>query len=75
MAGTDDVSRARYPEKIAVPRVTLLDLLEAHPECDLPFAEFLDLLPPLGPRFYSISSSPTASLDVALIMAWPPAAP
>ena len=66
LAGTDDVSRARYPEKIAVPRVTLLDLLEAHPECDLPFAEFLDLLPPLRPRFYSISSSPAASSDVAL---------
>ena len=57
-AGTDDESRARYREKIAVPRHTLLDLLEAHPECDLPFAEFLDLLSPLRPRFYSISSSP-----------------
>ena len=66
LAGTDDESRARYREKIAVPRHTLLDLLEAHPECDLPFAEFLDLLPPLRPRFYSISSSPAASSDVAL---------
>ena len=66
LAGTDDESRARYREKIAIPRHTLLDLLEAHPECDLPFAEFLDLLPPLRPRFYSISSSPAASSDVAL---------
>ncbi|MBL8924811.1 MAG: cytochrome P450, partial [Pseudonocardia sp.] len=66
LAGTDDESRARYREQVAVPRVTLLDLLEAHPECDLPFAEFLDLLPPLRPRFYSISSSPAASSDVAL---------
>ena len=66
LAGTDDESRARYREKIAIPRRTLLDLLEDHPECDLPFAEFLDLLPALRPRYYSISSSPTASSDVAL---------
>ena len=44
-----------------MPRRTLLDLLEEHPECELPFAEYLDLLPPLRPRYYSISSSPTAS--------------
>ena len=66
LAGTDDESKARYREKIAVPRRTLLDLLEEHPECDLPFAEFLDLLPPLRPRYYSISSSPTMSSDVSL---------
>jgi cytochrome P450 / NADPH-cytochrome P450 reductase len=66
LAGTDDESKARYREKIAVPRHTLLDLLEAHPECELPFAEFLDLLPALRPRYYSISSSPTMSADVAL---------
>jgi cytochrome P450/NADPH-cytochrome P450 reductase len=66
LAGTDDESTARYRERIAVPRRTLLDLLEDHPECDLPFAEFLDLLPALRPRYYSISSSPTASPDVAL---------
>ena len=65
LAGTDDEAKARYREKIAVPRRTLLDLLEEHPECDLPFAEYLDLLPPLRPRYYSISSSPTMSSDVA----------
>jgi cytochrome P450/NADPH-cytochrome P450 reductase len=66
MAGTDEDSRARYREQIAVPRRTILDLLEDHPECDLPFAEFLDLLPALRPRYYSISSSPTMSSDVSL---------
>ena len=65
LAGTD-ASKARYREKIAVPRRTLLDVLEDHPECDLPFAEFLDRLPALRPRYYSISSSPTMSSDVAL---------
>ena len=66
MAGTDDEAKARYRERIAVPRRTLLDLLEEHPECALPFAEFLDRMPPLRPRFYSISSSPTMSADVAV---------
>ena len=66
LAGTDDEAKARYREKIAIPRRTLLDLLEEHPACDLPFAEYLDLLPPLRPRFYSISSSPTVSSDVAV---------
>ena len=66
MAGTDDDAKARYRERIAVPRRTLLDLLEEHPECTLPFAEFLDRMPPLRPRFYSISSSPTMSSDVSL---------
>ncbi|MCD2191874.1 cytochrome P450 [Actinomycetospora endophytica] len=66
LAGVDDEARARYREQIAKPRRTLLELLEAHPECNLQFAEFLDLLPPLRPRFYSISSSPQVSSDVAL---------
>jgi cytochrome P450/NADPH-cytochrome P450 reductase len=66
LAGTDDAAKARYREEIAVPRRTLLDLLEDHPECDLPFAEFLDRLPPLRPRYYSISSSPAMSSDAAL---------
>ena len=66
LAGTDDEAKARYREKIAAPRRTLLDLLEEHPECDLPFAEYLDLLPPLRPRYYSISSSPTMSTSAAV---------
>ena len=39
-------------------RLTMLDLLEQYPACELPFARFLALLPPLKPRYYSISSSP-----------------
>jgi cytochrome P450/NADPH-cytochrome P450 reductase len=66
LAGTDDEAKARYREKIAIPRRTLLDLLEEHPECELPFAEYLDRLPALRPRYYSISSSPMASSDVSL---------
>jgi hypothetical protein len=47
LAETDDTSKARYREKIAIPRHSLLDLLEEYPVCDLPFAEFLDRLPAL----------------------------
>ena len=47
----------------------MLDLLEAFPACALPFAEFLDLLPPLRPRYYSISSSPLRSPDACSITA------
>lgn len=65
-AGTDDAARAAYRERIAGPRRSLLDLLETHPACDLGFAAFLDLLPPLRPRFYSISSSPSTSTAAAL---------
>jgi len=35
----------------------VLDLLEKQPTCRLPFAVFLELLSPLSPRYYSISSS------------------
>ena len=66
LAATDDEAKARYRERIAVPRRTLLDVLEEHPECELPFAEYLDLLPPLRPRYYSISSSPTTSTSAAV---------
>jgi cytochrome P450 / NADPH-cytochrome P450 reductase len=45
----------------------VLDLLDRFPACRLPFEEFLDLLPPLRPRYYSISSSPLTSPDVCSI--------
>ncbi|MCD2192480.1 cytochrome P450 [Actinomycetospora endophytica] len=66
LAGTDDDARARYRERIAVPRRTFLELCEAHPDATLDFAEFLDLLPALRPRYYSISSAPSASADASL---------
>ncbi len=50
----DDV----YKNQVLKKRLTMLDLLEQYPACELPFARFLALLPPLKPRYYSISSSP-----------------
>jgi cytochrome P450 / NADPH-cytochrome P450 reductase len=56
----DDDGRARYRAEVLEPRRSLLDLLEEHAACELPFGAFLGLLPPLRPRYYSISSSPRA---------------
>jgi len=39
-------------------RFSVLDVLEDYQSCRLTFVEFLDLLQPLSPRQYSISSSP-----------------
>jgi cytochrome P450/NADPH-cytochrome P450 reductase len=66
LTATDDDARARYRERIAAPRRTLLELCESHPEATLGFAEFLDLLPALRPRYYSISSSPSAAEEASL---------
>ncbi|MBI1879100.1 MAG: NADPH--cytochrome reductase, partial [Chloroflexi bacterium] len=37
---------------------SVLDLLEECPSCELPFHVYLEMLAPLRPRYYSISSSP-----------------
>ncbi len=66
LAATGEDSRARYRERIAAPRRTFLELLEAHPDCTLPFVEFLDLLPALRPRYYSISSAPSVSDEASV---------
>ncbi len=46
-----------YRDEVLGKRRSVLDLLEEHPTCRLPFALFLQLLAPLAPRYYSISSS------------------
>jgi cytochrome P450/NADPH-cytochrome P450 reductase len=74
LAGDDDASQARYHEQVFLPRKSVLDLLDEHPSCALPFEVYLDMLPPLRPRYYSISSSPlsapdTCSITVAVVEA------
>lgn len=49
-----------YRSDVLEKRVSVLDLLEEFPSCDLSFAEYLAMLQPLAPRQYSISSSPLA---------------
>ncbi|HVR29906.1 MAG TPA: cytochrome P450 [Thermoanaerobaculia bacterium] len=58
---------SRYRDAVLAKRLSVLDLLEAFPACELPFAEYLAMLPALRPRYYSISSSPLCSPRVASI--------
>lgn len=46
-----------YKSKVQQKRLSVLDLLEEFEACDLPFGVFLELMPMLTPRYYSISSS------------------
>lgn len=63
LANDDEV----YRRRVYTPHRSLLDLLEEHPACALPFEVYLDMLPPLRPRYYSISSSPLVDPEVATI--------
>lgn len=65
----EDIS---YKEKVLDKRLTMLDLLEQYSACELPFERFVELLPPLKARYYSISSSPRmeerqASITVGVV--------
>ena len=60
---TEDDYRANVLKK----RVSMLDLLERYPACELSFEQFLALMPPLKPRYYSIASSPAVDPRVAAI--------
>ncbi|MEW2292888.1 cytochrome P450 [Streptomyces sp. NPDC006743] len=50
-----------FREQVTSRGRSLLDLLEQYRACELPFEHFLELLPVLRPRHYSISSSAQAS--------------
>ncbi|MHA7962033.1 bifunctional cytochrome P450/NADPH--P450 reductase [Streptomyces sp. L500] len=50
-----------FRERVTAAGRSVLDLLEHHRACELPFARFLEMLPVLRPRHYSISSSADAS--------------
>ena len=60
-------NRERHAAEILDKRVSLLDLLETYPSCQLSFGSFLQLLTQLSPRRYSISSSPLWSPDHATL--------
>ncbi|MGZ8259006.1 MAG: bifunctional cytochrome P450/NADPH--P450 reductase [Caldimonas sp.] len=48
----------RYQRELLGKRVSLLELLERFPSCELDLGAFLEMLPPAKARQYSISSSP-----------------
>jgi cytochrome P450/NADPH-cytochrome P450 reductase len=58
LSGADEASATLYKGEVLLKRKSVLDLLEEFPACQLPFANFLEMLAPLTPRYYSISSSP-----------------
>ena len=47
----------QFLQTVGEPRLSLLQYLEATPECELPFELFLEFVAPMRPRYYSISSS------------------
>ncbi len=53
----------KYKTEVLAKRITMLDLIEQYEACEIPFDRFLELLPPLKPRYYSISSSPKVHSD------------
>jgi cytochrome P450/NADPH-cytochrome P450 reductase len=62
----------RYREEVLGRRKSLIDLLEEFPACQVPFGPYLEMLAPLRPRYYSISSSPLqearrCSITVAVV--------
>ncbi|MEU7576121.1 cytochrome P450 [Streptomyces sp. NPDC041068] len=58
-----------FREQVTVAGRSVLDLLEDHRSCALPFERFLETLPVLRPRHYSISSSAqTAPGEVELMV-------
>jgi cytochrome P450/NADPH-cytochrome P450 reductase len=72
LCGDDEASAIRYKTEVLAKRRSLIDLLEECPACEVPFEVYLQMLPALRPRYYSISSSPlqqpgSCSLTVAVV--------
>jgi cytochrome P450/NADPH-cytochrome P450 reductase len=70
----DDSIGDTYRNEVIAKRRSVFDLMDEHPACELPFHTFLEMLPLLAPRYYSISSSPKvdaakASVTVAVVEA------
>ncbi|MFF3876459.1 cytochrome P450 [Streptomyces sp. NPDC001978] len=62
-AYTADTAEAeeRYQTEILGKRISVLGLLERFPAVEVPLAVFLEMMGPIRPRFYSISSAPLAN--------------
>ncbi|MEM6619564.1 MAG: flavodoxin domain-containing protein, partial [Pseudomonadota bacterium] len=51
---------ADFKAQVQAKRLSVLDLLEEFQACELPFGVYLELMPMMTPRYYSISSSARA---------------
>ncbi|RYY95744.1 MAG: NADPH--cytochrome reductase, partial [Comamonadaceae bacterium] len=58
LVGTDEAASALYKAEVLQKRKSVFDLLEEFPAAQPPFEVVLEMLAPLAPRYYSISSSP-----------------
>jgi cytochrome P450 / NADPH-cytochrome P450 reductase len=67
LSGDDEASQAKYRTDVFNKRRSVIDLLDEHRACELPFNVYLEMLPPLRPRYYSISSSPLVSPSACAI--------
>ncbi len=72
LSGDDETSQAAYRAEVFNKRKSVIALLEEFRACELPFNVYLEMLPPLRPRYYSISSSPqvaptACSITVAVV--------
>ncbi|HEY2207346.1 MAG TPA: cytochrome P450 [Pseudonocardia sp.] len=67
LVGDDERSHRLYRGRVSAANRSVLDLLDEFPSCAPPFDVYLDLLPALRPRYYSISSSPLVSPEVCSI--------
>ena len=56
-----------YQTEILDKRLSVLDILELYPSCELSFSQYLRMLPSLRIRQYSISSSPLWNSECATI--------
>ncbi len=61
LSAEDADSVARYRDQVLSRNRSLIDLLDDFPSCKLPLNIFIELVPILKPRYYSISSSPLVS--------------
>jgi cytochrome P450/NADPH-cytochrome P450 reductase len=66
---------ADYDAAVAGKRLTVIDLLDAHPAAEITLAELVELSAPIAPRFYSIASSPLVDARVADLIVGTAAAP
>jgi cytochrome P450/NADPH-cytochrome P450 reductase len=53
-------THAVFKSEVLEKRASVLNILEDFPSTRLPFAAYLDMLKPISPRQYSISSAPVA---------------
>jgi cytochrome P450/NADPH-cytochrome P450 reductase len=58
LSGNDEASSTLYRTEVLEKHKSLIDLLEECPACEVPFSVYLEMLPIIRPRYYSISSSP-----------------